>query len=506
MGVMAPLLGVVLTVVGFYWLKVGDEQQSLESILLAVTPLVSGVGTGAALALINQALLHIAGHRAESLRMSARTWFDTVIWSRGLDTQAATVQAVQAMGQFAGSMGDTAERYARNSNQIDESTTAMKDAASQFREVVHSFGAEIEGIPAALFEVRRATSASADALEELIRIGSRAVANLDVSVAAFRTTLDREFAAAAKLQHQSSQVLAESAQRIGEATGGLKSGSDDLKKTALANTASFELMGESIRKHVMPGNRQFYDAVQGLAGQMAAVSQDVSKLSANIEAVAGQFDKVTGSLVPSVALFCDAIEHRFGPAVSQQSTQVEIAGRSMQRLREMAEGMAKGATTLNSMLHDVSPFVSQTRATHVSLAEAVTDLRDLAGQLRQSVESDLAPSQRALHEVATSLAQTAAQLAEFMAQGIGPATHQLATLHEKLAGLKATADAIKDFSNARADIDHLNDRLARAAEISDAISALPDQIRNILEQKLDHGAAEAGSSGRFMTWLAGRPR
>ena len=69
MGVMAPLLGVVLTVVGFYWLKVGDEEQSLQSILLAVTPLVSGVGTGAVLALINQVLLHIAGRRAESLRM-----------------------------------------------------------------------------------------------------------------------------------------------------------------------------------------------------------------------------------------------------------------------------------------------------------------------------------------------------------------------------------------------------------------------------------------------------
>src|SRR4029078_2379069 len=82
MGVMAPLLGVVLTVAGFYWLHVGDDVQSLQTILLAVTPLVSGVGTGAVLALINQVLLHIAGRRVESLRMIARMWFDTVIWCR----------------------------------------------------------------------------------------------------------------------------------------------------------------------------------------------------------------------------------------------------------------------------------------------------------------------------------------------------------------------------------------------------------------------------------------
>src|SRR6476646_8617018 len=34
MGVMAPLLGVVLTVAGFYWLHIGDGDQSLQTILM----------------------------------------------------------------------------------------------------------------------------------------------------------------------------------------------------------------------------------------------------------------------------------------------------------------------------------------------------------------------------------------------------------------------------------------------------------------------------------------
>ena len=231
MGVMAPLLGVVLTVVGFYWLNVGEEVQSLQSILLAVTPLVSGVGTGAVLALVNQALLHTAGRRVESLRMWARTWFDTVIWRHvGLDTQAATGNAVRAMERFVGSLDDAASRFAHNSNHINESTASMQDAASQFKEVVQTFSAEIKGLPESLCDLRRATVASADALEELIRVGSRVVANLDVSVAAFRTTLDREFAAAAELHHRSSQVLAGSAQQIGQATERLNSGSDEMQQ------------------------------------------------------------------------------------------------------------------------------------------------------------------------------------------------------------------------------------------------------------------------------------
>jgi hypothetical protein len=214
MGVMAPLLGVVLTVAGFYWLNVSKEDQSLQSILLAVTPLVSGVGTGAMLAIINQALLHIAGRRVESLRMSARTWFDNVIWSHSsLDAEAA-VKAEQALERFAGSIQDAAQRFTENSELIGASTASMTDAASHLREVVQSFAAEIKDVPEALRNVQRTTAASADALDELIQVGSRAVSNLDVSVAAFRSTLDREFAAAAKLHRRSSRALAETVQQI----------------------------------------------------------------------------------------------------------------------------------------------------------------------------------------------------------------------------------------------------------------------------------------------------
>jgi hypothetical protein len=312
MGVMAPLLGVVLTVAGFYWLKVGKEDESLQSILMAVTPLVSGVGTGAVLAIINQVLLHIAGQRVESLRISARTWFDKVIWSQSAgDRQATATKALQAIDQFAA-----------NSKLITASTASMRDAASQFREVIQSFTAKTEGIPAALCDVQRTTAAAADTLEELIRVGSRAVANLDVSVAAFRSTLDHEFAAGAKLQRRSSRALAKSVEQI------------------------------------------------------------------------------------------------------------------------------------------------------------------------------------------ASYANTTAQLSEFVTQGIAPATSQLAEFGATLAGLKNAIETMKRGIDTHDDINRLNDTLARAADISDAISALPEQFRSVLEQNVHvgHDAASTGTSGRSVLPLPARPR
>jgi hypothetical protein len=130
-------LGVVLTVAGFYWLHVGDEDQSLQTILLAVTPLVNGVGTGAVLALINQALLHVAGRRVESLRMTARTWFDAVIWRRfGSGALPTNLSAAQVMEHFIRSALDDMNRLSDTLAHAAEISVAMSALPGQFRRIL----------------------------------------------------------------------------------------------------------------------------------------------------------------------------------------------------------------------------------------------------------------------------------------------------------------------------------------------------------------------------------
>jgi hypothetical protein len=203
MSVMAPLLGVVLTVLGFYWLDVDDAgEQSLQTILAAVTPLVSGVGAGAVLALINQVLLHVAGGRLERLRMTARTWFDAAIW-RHVDqrTEAAASNAMIDHERFAKSLAAT---------------------AAQLERTVYMFQSNMNGIPQSLEGAREALAASARMLEDLAPAATRSVANLDVSVAAFRTTIDREFTEAARLHYRASKTLAAAVGDISDAADALK--------------------------------------------------------------------------------------------------------------------------------------------------------------------------------------------------------------------------------------------------------------------------------------------
>jgi hypothetical protein len=238
MGIMAPLLGVVLTVVGFYWLKIDESgEQSLQTILKAVTPLVSGVGAGAVLALLNQALLQIVGGKMEQLRMTARAWFDAAIWrhvgvNAASTTAEASLQAVAALEKLSRQVALTSDRHKTSTAQIEAATASMKLAAAQFEEVVRAFHGEIKGMPQALCVLRDATAASASALQELLPVGARAVSNLDVSVAAFRSTVDREFTEAAKLQYRAGKALAASIQQIVEATETLSATSAALREAS----------------------------------------------------------------------------------------------------------------------------------------------------------------------------------------------------------------------------------------------------------------------------------
>jgi methyl-accepting chemotaxis protein len=508
MGIMAPLLGVVLTVIGFYFLEINDEQeQSLQSILLAVTPLVAGVGTGAVLALINQVLLHLAGRRVESLRLAAREWFDAVIWRHiGLDTQAATVKAVRAIERLATSVNESATRHDASSNRMAQTTTSMKDAATQFGQVVKSFTTEIRGIPESLSEVRRSTSAAAASLDDLIQMGTRAVANLDVSVAAFRTALDREFATAAQLHLRSSKILSDSAQGISEAAELLKSGAGDVKQITQSSAASFEKLDDSIRQQMVPANRRFHEAVHELSGHAAAVTKAARDLSSHVESTASELDKTAGRLVPSFNSLSDAVDQRFGPAVAQQGKQVESISQSMERLREVAESMSEGMRGLRSMLEEFSVAVGRTGPLQESLVGTAKELTEAGKHLRRSIESDMAPSQRTMHDSAATFAQAAAQMSDFTRDGLVPATRELSTLHDTLRGLEEVVTSIRSFSQARGDIDRLNATLARSAEISDAIAALPDQLREILEQNANHRAGLSNLPGKVRTWLGRRPK
>lgn len=397
LGVMAPLLGVILTVLGFPFIELPESQDpSLDQMLDVVTPLVAGVGTGAVLALINQFLLHSTGGRAESLRMTGRTWFDSAVWySVGLDTQAATVKAIAAIERMAISVTESAKLQSENANRLVESTSAIKQAAAEFQQVVNAFGSDIKDLPDTLRDIRDATAASTKTLDELIPVGKRAVAGLDVSVSAFRTSIENDFITAAAKHRES---------------------------------------------------------IDSLSSSNLAALDDTSK-----------------------------------------------------RIQDAAKAVTDGSVLFKKALDDQSQFAELMSPVHDSLNDAIQRLSKSGDQLAATVSDDVSPAQKAFHEAAASFTDSAKQLSVFIDRGLEPATQRLADLHKTLGGLEQTAKSMQAFGQAGGDVDRITKSLADAADAADAIAALPDRIREVLEQHSDAHAVAGNGGGKLMGWLRGRP-
>jgi ABC-type transporter Mla subunit MlaD len=106
-----------------------------------------------------------------------------------------------------------------------------------------------------------------------------------------------------------------------------------------------------------------------------------------------------------------------------------------------------------------------------------------------------------------SFARSADRLSSFVDEGLEPVTQRLTTLDQTLSRLEGTVNAIQQFGDAGSEIQKLSQSLAQAATVAQAISELPEQIRQILEQTVaahrnEMDNTQAGWLGR----LRGRSR
>lgn len=517
-GVMAPLLGVIITVVGFILLLPESEgmteELAMSDILYMVTPLVAGVGIGAALAFINQWLLHMVGVRVEVVRDAARTWFDAAIWrDLGLDVQAATVKAITAMQRMGRAVLKSSLQQEENAKALRKSIAKIYQSSDTFQQTYEAFGQELGELPSTLAELTDTARAAVDTLGSLIPVGERAVLGMDVSVSAFTEAVERQFVEAAKTHQGTIEGIAESVGRINESTMQLKVSSSDLQETVNAHTNAFKNLNRSLQKQVLPAHEGFLAAISKFSGQADGLLDRLDNLHSE---VIGSIEKMT-SLAPnaseavtrfagSAEAFSDAVNHSFKAAADEHRENTDRLAESVGGLEKSAEGLNQGSAAVEDLLKLHMELGRELEATGGSLREAIGQLSETGVALRRSMESEVAPSQRSMQAAADSFSGSAQQLAAFVEQGLDPVTERLTKMDGTLANLANTVEAIQDFANVRQDIDHLSQALSQAATVADAIASLPDQIRTVLEgvAEAQRQQAMANSKGGLRSLFRGR--
>jgi predicted nucleic acid-binding Zn-ribbon protein len=490
-GVMAPLLGVILTVASFFLLKVPEStEQSLSDILFTILPLVIGVGTGAVLAFINQWLLHFVGNKVEAVRNSARAWFDAAIWSRvGLDVQAATIKAIAAMEQMSKSVTHAAAQHQENVKGLRKGIHAIQQASESFRQTHQSFGDELRALPPRLAELTAAAKSAVETLGALVPVGERAVLGLDASVTTFSAAVQDNFAEAAKTHRSTIDSLAEAITRISESTQHLRIGSGDLQETVNAHTNAFKALNRSLQQQVLPAHEgflaamsQFNGRAEGLLDRLDALQGEITASIERIGTLAPELNKAIGIFSATAATFSDAVQHKFTPAADGQVQTTDRLAASFERLEKTALGLAEGETVAHGLVALQARLSEELGGAQEVLRLAVERLSETALGMSQSFTGELVPSHRSMHQAAMSFVESTKQLRHFFEQGLDPTTQRLAQLDETLARLGQTVEAIREFAGARQEIEHLAGALAQAAAVADAISQLPQQVRSVLEE------------------------
>lgn len=517
-GVMAPLLGVIITVVGFIFLlpetEGMSEELAMSDILYMVTPLVAGVGIGAALAFINQWLLHLVGVRVEAVRDAARTWFDAAIWrDLGLDVQAATVKAITAMQRMARAVLKSSLQQEENAKALRKSIAKIYQSSDTFQQTYEAFGQELGELPGTLAELTDTAKAAVDTLGSLVPVGERAVLGLDVSVSAFSKAVEGQFVEAAKTHRGTIEGIAESVGRINESTMQLKVSSGDLQETVNAHTNAFKNLNRSLQKQVLPAHEGFLAAISKFSGQAEGLLERLDNLHSEVIAsiekmtsLAPEASEAVARFANSADSFSDVVQNSFKAAADEHRENTDKLAESVGGLQKSAEGLTQGSAAMEGVLKLHTELGRELKATGGSLRQAIEQLTETGALLRQSLENEVTPSQRSMHLAADSFSGSAQQLAAFVEQGLDPVTERLTKMDTTLANLAGTVEAIQDFANVRKDIEHLSRALSQAATVAESIAALPEKIRTVLEDvaEAQRQQALADSKGGLRALFRGR--
>jgi methyl-accepting chemotaxis protein len=386
MQIMAPLVGLLITVVGFFFLEPPTaDSGDLKQILHSLMPLVLGVGTGATLALINQLLLHLASKGTDTLGTVACRWFDDCVWKH-----------VQAKPHVA----------ANGAEALQAMTETLQGSIEPFR------------------------------------------------------------GATASISHTSHALEVASGAVVGAA----------------------EQLGSQITV--------ISDEMKGMQVTAKNVVNSVNGIVPAVEAV-------TADLAESVKMFKTVVQVQLGQAATRHQESAESFAHSVDQIRE-------SAVQLNGQFGSFGQIVAaQATASQEwsrSLREEVLPAQRLfqqAGAQLVDATKDLAPGQRAFREAVDSMLGSANGLAEFVRNGVEPATRRLAELDQVLARMRETTEAVRQMTELRQEFASLARSLSQAAAAADAIRSLPQEIRTVLQTVIPNHNGDAGPRRPFYLRLFG---
>jgi ABC-type transporter Mla subunit MlaD len=585
MAIMAPLVGLLITVIGFLFLKPPSaETNDLAEILHSLSPLVMGVGTGALLALINQVLLFLAGKRADGLRVAGRDWFDSCVW-RFVERHSTADHVAGALAAVTKTISGSFQQYEATATSIHESSQAMQKTVQAMHQTTKHFQESTGDLRGQFEAVGRLVEGLAERSEMFLPRVEQAAASLSAAVGGFqqalqepgkignggshtandllvascsllqetlrvhrestdglRLSIENSLIPASEAVHQAATSLAESsttlAGQVGQFGGAMGSAVEILDSLVPAAGEAVSGLGatmssfhDAVHEQFLPSadmHRKIACTIGEAVGQLdagimairdgsatlketlveqrhgaAAIGHAASSLADSSTQLVGRVDQIgsamqsavqsLGSLVasagqqmaglePAVAAFSDAVQEQVAPSARACSQGMSDMAATAAQFKQVTSAIQSVAGVLEGVIAAHSTLAARLDPSCRALADTVAQYHALGDSLGQSFQDGLIPAEQSLCVAARSVQGSADQLAQFIREGVQPATVRLVQLEEMLGRVQQAADRLQSAGAVEKEFGRLAASLARAVETADALAALRERIQPMVDQ------------------------
>lgn len=368
MGIMAPLVGLLITVVGFLFLQPPTaDSGDLKDILYTLTPLVLGVGTGASLALINQLLLHLAGKGTDTLRTTACRWFDDCVWKYvQAKPHVAANDAADALQTMAETIRDSLEQYRAATGAIGQTSQSLQGAGAALVDTVERLRADTAAIPDEMKSLRGTANNVIRSLGEIVPNIERTTSELADSVGAFKSVVQVPLSQAATRHQESAELFSRSVDQIRESAAQLSAQFGSFAQIVDAQATASQEWSRSLQEDVLPAQRSFRQA----GVQLIDATRDLVPTQRAFREAADSMHESSNGLAAFVHDGVEPATRRLAELdqVLTRMQETTEAVRQMTQLRQEFAGMARSLSQAAAAADAIRSLPQEIRAVLQTIA------------------------------------------------------------------------------------------------------------------------------------------
>jgi|GEM_PF-6349544 len=284
MGIMAPLLGLLVTIVAFLMFKVPTaDDGGASAIITSLRPLMLGVGAGALLAIVNQVYQQLCSNKSEELIGLSKRWLDGFLHEQSGEAALPATDFTSVLRRF----DDLIDGF--------KGALPSEPATDQLAELIQpsltGLNRSVQEIGAAVRSLKDGIAAVKSTLDEQDETGRLLSANIEKSLSSRLdkfVDVDRGMNAAAAA--------------LGQSSASSERSSQELAKTTQAYMHIGKSLEESI-KAIEPSMQRFSRSSELLEvsiEQASAFSDEMDQAIQDLGSVGGTFKPMTASYMASL--------------------------------------------------------------------------------------------------------------------------------------------------------------------------------------------------------------